>query len=123
MGNTNDQQQVAQVLNSKPGRFAMLALYSGEQIIISVGTATAKVVMKHPIFGWYFPKTIASERLATWQPEYEKYSNLHRNISRKLVLDGLIKTLSSVRSIEEIRQVWLSIKNPIVVVGRDLLCS
>jgi hypothetical protein len=110
-----------QIVNEKSGRFAMIALVSGEQILISVGTATAKVLIKRPLFGWVFPKTIISERLSVWQPEYPRYNGFNRRRCRSMALEGLLLSLSHCKSVIQIQHAWKTMRNPIAIVGLAMM--
>src|SRR5208283_3441275 len=99
MNETNDKKQICQVVKQKPGRFAMVELPSGEQIMISIGSATVKILAKRDFWGWCLPKVIASERLSTWQSKYQRYNGFYRRICRTMILDGLLTLLSTCESI------------------------
>ena|SRR2546422_723062 len=121
MNNAKDKKQTCQVLNRKAGRFALIGLASGEQIVISIGSATAKILAKRAFVGWYLPKVVASERLSTWQSEYPHQNGFYRGICRGLVLEGLLDLLSNCQSVDEIRQAWPRMENPLALVGREML--
>src|SRR5262249_30195886 len=106
-----------QILNEKKGPCAMRVLPSGEQILISIGSATAKILVKRPLFGWLFPKVIVSEQLSAWQPEYPRYNVFYRQICQSMVLDGLLTSLSQCQSLKELQQCWKTMQNPIAVAG------
>jgi len=121
LNEANDEKKTFLVLNYKAGRSALVDLPSGEQIVISIGTATAKVIAKRAIVGWYLPKVVASERLDTWQPEFRQFNELHRRINRDMFLDGVLASLSQCRSIDDIRRAWPTMQNPILVVAKEKL--
>jgi hypothetical protein len=103
------------VLNYKRGRFALIDLPSGERIFISIGSATARVVDKSSFIRWCFTKCVVSERLDKWQPEYWRSNSFYRGINRAMILDGLLISLLKCNSINEIRQIWPTLENPILV--------
>ena len=122
MNDAKDKKQIiCQVLNHKAGRFALVGLPSGEQIVISIGSVTAKILAKRAVVGWYLPKVVAFERLSTWQSEYPHQNSFHRGICRGLVLEGLLALLSNCQSVDEIRQAWPRMENPLAVVGRAMV--
>jgi hypothetical protein len=90
----------------KLGSGAFLILPSGEPIMISVGTATAKVFTKRPIFGWHFPKVIVSQPIKDWEPTFPTLDRLHRYACVAMVLDGLLSLLAPCKSIAELRLEW-----------------
>ena len=94
---------------------------SGEHIVISIGSATAKILAKHSVFGWLLPRVIVSERLSVWQSDYPRYNGFHRRLCRDMVLEGLLSSLSHCRSIEQIRQAWLTMQNPVAVIGMAMM--
>jgi hypothetical protein len=110
-----------QILNRKTGRFAMIALPSGERIIISIGSATAKILVRRSVFGWLLPRTIASEQLSAWQSEYPQYNDFYRQICRGMVLEGLLASLSHCQSIAELQAAWAVMKNPVAVTGLAMM--
>jgi hypothetical protein len=110
-----------QVLSYRPGRSAKLALPSGEHLVISIGSATAKVFAKRGVAGWLIPRVIASERLWVWQSDYRSFNSFHRQLSRAMILDGLVDLLSAYRSTDDVRKAWPSLQNPVVVAGREIL--
>jgi hypothetical protein len=99
---------------------ALVRLPSGERILISIGSATARVLDKSTIFAWCFTKTVVSERLDTWQPEYWQCNRFYRRINRAMILDGLLALLSNYHSIDEVRRAWPTLQNPIDVIGRKI---
>lgn len=109
------------VLNHKTGRFAKIGLLSGEEIVISIGTANAKIFAKRGVFGWFLPRVIVSEQLSVWQSEYRRYNGFHRRLCRGMALEGLLALLSHCRSIDEIQQVWQTMQNPVAVTGMALM--
>src|SRR5258707_1375010 len=91
----------AVVLRYEPPRVAVLRLRSGEQVMISIGTASAKMFRQNSILGWYLPKCCASTPLATWDERYPRFNNLHRTICQGMALDGLVSLISRLESIDE----------------------
>ena len=105
------------LLSYEQGRAAFLVLPSREQVVISVGTDTAKIIVRRPIIGWLFPKTIASQQITVWAPEFPELDQLRRFACGSMVLDGLIELVSECRSLSEIKSIWHSLRNPIGVAG------
>jgi hypothetical protein len=96
----------------------LVDLSSGERILISIGSATVKIMDKSPNAGW-FAKAIASERLDAWQPDYWKLNNFHHQINRNMILEGLVISLSRCRSVDDVRRAWPAMQNPILVVAKE----
>jgi len=101
----------SQLLGYEEGRSAFLILPSGEHVLISIGILTAKVFVRRPIFGWFFPKTIASQRIAAWQPSYPRLDRL-RFICGDRVLNGLIELVSRCPSLSVLQSAWRVLSNP-----------
>jgi hypothetical protein len=119
MNEANDK-KASQVLNYRAGRFALVVLPSEEQILISIGTSTVKILAKRAIFGWYLPKVVVSQRLSVWQPDYQQYNAMYRRACCTMILDGLLTLLSHYQSIDKLRQAWPTMQNPLAVVGREV---
>lgn len=102
------------------GRAAFLVLPSGEPIVISVGTASAKVFTSSTE-DWHLPKVIVSQPIEVWEPSFRRLDRLHRYACGYMVLDGLLSLLSRCRSIDELRLSWPGLENPIGVAGRELI--
>jgi hypothetical protein len=115
----DDIKQDERVLNYKRGRFALVSLPSGERILISIGSATVRVVDKSTIIRWCFTKVIASERLDKWQPEYWQSNSFYRGINRAMILDGLLVSLLKCNSVNEVRQIWPTLENPILIIDEQ----
>jgi tetratricopeptide (TPR) repeat protein len=98
----------------------MLALASGDQVIVSIGSSTVRILAKRGIVGWTVPRVIASQRLSVWHSEYHRFNSLHRQLCRAMILDGLLDLLSVCRSPDEIRQVWSGLDNPLAGVAREM---
>lgn len=94
---------------------ATLALRSGESIMLSIGTTTAKIFRRNSIFGWLFPKRLASHPLVAWDPRYPKFRDLERDVCKGMALDGLLSLISSVESINELCRTWPALGNPVEV--------
>src|SRR5207249_8007270 len=103
------------LLNYQHPRMALMALRSGEQILISIGTASAKVFRRSRLFGWTIPKRCVSKPIAVWEKRYTQFNNLHRTICRGMVLDGLLDLVSRAESIDELCLAWSVLKNPLEV--------
>jgi hypothetical protein len=120
MKNKKETKQEAQLLSYKPAQFAMLALISGEQVLISIGSLGVKILSQRPIAGWLWPKTIASKQLSAWHPEYLKQNSFDRKISRGMALEGLIALIMNCKSVDEIRHTWPTMQNPITSIAREV---
>jgi hypothetical protein len=94
---------------------ALLVLPSGEQLIISVGTASAKICVTRAVFGWRLPRVIASEQLSKWEGQYDQLPALQREAVRAWVLDGLVSLVSGFASVAELQLAWSVLRNPIEV--------
>ncbi len=105
----------ATLLHYNPPGVARLAFRSREQIMISIGTASAKLFRPSRLFGWLFPRCCASKSLAEWDPRYTQFDAFHRNISRGMALDGLLDLVTRADSISELRLAWCAIRNPFEV--------
>jgi hypothetical protein len=90
-------------------------LPSGEQIVISIGTTSAKIFRRRALVGWFAPKCCVSKSLVEWEPRYQQFNGLHRTICRGMVLDGLVDLVSRAKSIGELRLAWCALKNPLEV--------
>jgi hypothetical protein len=108
-------------LSYELGRAAYIVLPSNEHVIISIGTSTAKLVTKRTIFGWMFPRVIASRSIATWEPTFDKLDRLRRFGCGAMVLDGLLSLVSRCGSLDELRLAWPAIRNPLEVWAADKL--
>jgi len=105
----------SQLLSYADARAAFLILPSGEQVVISVGTASAKVGVRRPLLGWYLPRVVASEQLSKWDDQYTQRNALQRCAVRANFLDGLLSLISGFKSTAELRLAWCVIRNPIEV--------
>ena len=121
MNASRNDESTWRLVNEKAGRFARVDLPSGEQIVISVGSATAKILSERAVLGWLLPRVIVSQRLSAWQSDYPRYNSFHRRLCRAMVLEGLLASLSRCRSIEEIQQSWQTMRNPIAVIGFEMM--
>lgn len=110
----------AVLLNYQQPRLALMALRSGEQVLISIGTTSAKVFRRDRLFGWVIPKRCVSKPLAAWEKRYTQFNNLHRTICRGMVLDGLLDLVSRTESIDELCLAWCVLKNPLEVASTKL---
>ena len=113
-------QNSAVLLNYQHPRSAFLRLRSGEEVLISVGTTSAKVFRRNPLFGWALPKRCVSKPLVAWEGRYAQFNNLHRAACRGIVLDGLLDLISRAESIGELCLAWPFIKNPLEVASVKL---
>lgn len=113
----------AVLLNYQHPRLTMLALRSGEQVLISIGTTSAKVSRRNSLFGWFLPKCCVSKPLVAWDARYTQFDTFHRAICRGMVLDGLLSLISRVDSIDELCLAWCVIKNPLQVAAVELFES
>jgi hypothetical protein len=102
------------ILKFKPGRFARLRLSSGETLVISIGYATAKVFSDRALVGWLLPKTVVAEKLSVWQPDYLQYNAFYRKLCRAMILEGLLGQVCECGSIDQVRQKWRTLQNPVV---------
>ena|SRR6266446_4924921 len=103
------------LLQYKSPGVAKLLLTSGEQIVISIGTTSAKIFRRSALFGWFAPKCCASKSLVEWEPRYTQFSGFDRAICRVMVLDGLVDLVSRAHSIGELSLAWCAIQNPLEV--------
>jgi len=108
-------------LSYEVGRAAYIVLPSNEHIIISIGTSTAKVLIKRRIFGWRFPRVIASQSIATWEPTFRKLDRLRRFACGVMALDGLLSLVSKCKSVDELRLVWPVMRNPMEVMASSMI--
>ena len=105
----------SQLLSYADARAALLVLRSGEPLIISVGTTSAKLCVRRPIFGWHLPRVIASEQLSKWERQYNQLTALQREAIRAYVLDGLLSLVSGFASLAELQLAWRVLRNPLEV--------
>ena len=105
----------SQLLSYAEGRAALLVLRSGESLIISVGTSSAKLCVRRPILGWRIPSVIASEQLSKWERQYNQLTALQREAIRAYVLDGLLSLVSGFASLAELQLAWRVLRNPLEV--------
>lgn len=110
----------SQLLSYTGGRVASIGLQSGEHVVISIGTATAKVFVRRPLFGWWLPRVVASARLSKWDDRYLRYNALYRGVLRAMILDGLLSLVSRCSSVAELQLAWCVIRNPIEVAVMEL---
>jgi len=101
----------ATLINYQHPRMALIGLRSGEHVLISIGTTSAKIFRRSRWFGWVIPKCCASKPLTEWEPRYTQCNNLHRTICRGMVLDGLLNLVPRANSIDELCIAWCAIKN------------
>ena len=113
-------QHGATLLNYQYPRLALLGLRSREEVLISIGTVSAKVFRRNPLFGWALPKCCVSKPLVEWEPRYSRFKNLHRTVCRGMVLDGLLDLVPRANSIDELCLAWCAIKNPLEVASVKL---
>lgn len=113
-------QHGAVLLNYQHPRLALLRLRSGDALLISIGTTSAKVFKRNPLFGWALPKRCVSRPLVEWEERYAQFNNLHRAICRGMLLDGLLDLISRAESIDELCLAWPFIKNPLEVASVKL---
>src|SRR4051812_39524980 len=102
----------ALLLYNPPG-VAKVMLRSGDQLVISVGATSAKLFRRSPLFGWFVPRCCASKSLAEWDARYPQFDSLHRNVSRGMVLDGLLDLIPRAESLAELCLAWCAIRNPL----------
>ena len=110
----------ATLLNYRETRFAMLQLSSGEQVLISVGTGTAKILARRRILGWLVPRCIATRSLVEWEARYREYNKLHRVVCRGMVLYGLLNLIAPIGSVDGIRLAWPALRNPLEIASLGL---
>lgn len=103
------------LLGYEHGKTAFLVLPSKEQVVISIGTGTVKVFTRRLVLGWVFPRTIALQHIAYWEPSFAGLDRLRRFACGCMVLDGLIDLVSRCRSISELRLAWTVLRNPLEV--------
>jgi hypothetical protein len=105
----------ALLLQYQSPRVAMLMLPSAEPLLISIGTTSAKIFRRSPLFGWFLPRCVASKQLSAWEPRYAQFNSLHRTMCQGMVLDGLVDLVSRAKSVAELRLAWCALKNPLEV--------
>jgi hypothetical protein len=105
----------ATLLHYKWPGVASVVLRSREQVVISIGTTSAKIFARRALLGWLAPKSCATRSLMEWEPRYAKFSDFHRNLCRGTVLDGLLDLVSRADSIKELKLSWHNIRNPLQV--------
>ena len=103
------------LLHYKAPDVATLLLASGEQVVISVGTTSAKTFRRRALLGWLVPRCCAAKSLVEWEPRYTRFSTFDRRICRAMVLDGLLDLVSRIESIAELCVAWCVIRNPVQV--------
>src|SRR2546423_1196644 len=89
----------SQLLSYADARAAFLILPSGEQLVISVGTASARVCVRRLLLAWYLPRTVASEHFSKWDDQFTQRNAVQRDAIRANVLDGLLSLISGFKSI------------------------
>jgi hypothetical protein len=114
------EQHGSTLVNYQEIRLAVLMLRSGEQVLISIGTTSAKVFRRSSVFGWRFPKCCVSKTLVSWDSRYTQFDNFHRAVCRGMVLDGLLSLISRVESIDELCLAWCAFRNPLEVAASEL---
>jgi hypothetical protein len=97
------------------GRVASITLPSGEMLIVSIGTTTAKILIKHPIFGWFFPKIVGKKNLSDWVPGFLTLPRLQRFAAGAMVLDGLVSLSARANSAAELSLAWTVLRNPVEI--------
>ena len=110
----------SQLLSYSGARAASLILHSGEQVVISIGPTTAKVCVSRPLFGWFLPRVVASERLSKWDDRYSQSNAFYRDVFQAMILDGLLSLVSRFRSVAELQLAWSVLRNPIEVAVLEL---
>ena len=103
------------VLYLKPYSVAILLLRSHQEVMISVGIATAKIFRRSAVFGFLAPRCLAEKSLMEWQPDYAYFNSFQRGICQMNVFDGLIVIVSRAGSIAELSRTWHTIPNPLHV--------
>ena len=122
--NTTDATKVcetngARLIHYETARVAKIELPSGEQVLISIGTASAKLYRKNRLFGWFLPRSFVSKPLVEWDPRYCHVSGFDRDVFRGMILDGLLSLLSRFKSIDELNRGWPTMKNPMEVASLE----
>jgi hypothetical protein len=105
----------ATLLQYKPPRLAVLRLDSGEEVLVSVGAATARVYRRNTLFGWFLPKRLLSQKLVSWDKNFATSTGFYREAFRKMFLDGLVNLVSQFKSIADVQVGWPTMKNPMEV--------
>ena len=72
------------------GHVASIVLRSGEHVVISIGTDTAKIFTRRPLLGWWLPRVVVSEQLSKWDNRYLQFNDLYRGVLRAMILDRLL---------------------------------
>jgi len=109
------------MLSYQLGKAAYIVLPSNEDVIISIGTLSVKVLTRRSIMGWKFPKVIVSSSIAAWEERFDKFDHLRRFGCGAMILDGLLCLVSSFKSIEELRLAWPDLGNPLEVWASEKL--
>jgi hypothetical protein len=69
------------------------------------------------------PAPLSANRVSVpsaWQSHYPQYNKVHRLSCRIIALDGLLELLSRYETMEEIREAWPMIQNPLAVVAQQM---
>ncbi len=102
------------------GHVASIVLRSGEHVVISIGTDTAKIFTRRPLLGWWLPRVVVSEQLSKWDNRYLQFNDLYRGVLRAMILDGLLILVLRCSSVVELRIACRVIRNPIEVAVLEL---
>ncbi len=105
----------SQLLAYEEARYAYLVLPSGEQVLVSIGTAPAKVFVKRPIFSWFFRRRLPRSKSLFGTVVSKANMALRRCCLRLMVLNGLIELVSGCGSVSGLKAAWSILENPIAV--------
>ncbi len=94
-------------------RIALIVLPSGENLIISIGAFTAKIMRPRKFFGVFFPKVLLANNITAWEPAYQTQPAMAKEGTRLYLLAGLIMILSKCKTTKEVAMIWPTIENPI----------
>jgi hypothetical protein len=103
------------LLRYQLGRFAVIALPSGEELFLSLGLNTIKVMEKRGVFGFFLPRVIAKKKISEWAPAYRELQGIPRLFMATLLLDGLIWIISKMDSSSHVKMGWCVLRNPLDV--------
>jgi hypothetical protein len=91
----------SKLLDFKSGSYATILLQSGQEIMISIGTASVKF-MKPGFLSYVTPKTIINKDISDWDKRYRNSTPLEREGTKMFLLIGLLLALSKIKSESEI---------------------
>ena len=87
------------LLQYQEGTLAAIQLPSGEQVLVSMGASSIKVMQKRPILGWLFCKAVLSVNLA--QFGWSDCIPLTRAVLSVILVDAVMELVIRARSIPD----------------------